>query len=163
MTDSNPVSGSAANPAATGTARHTHQSKPKKPIWKKWWFWVIIVVAVLAIAGMGGNNNSQSGSSTATSSSAQNVAPKSTPKKNAKLTGITAAYNGSIKDGEQVTDQTSGITVTAKYDDGTTKNVTGWKIQNPGAVNINAPTEFTVENTPIAVASPSESPALERT
>lgn len=93
----------------------------------------------------GGNNNSQSGSSTATSSSAQNVAPKSTPKKNAKLTGITAAYNGSIKDGEQVTDQTSGITVTAKYDDGTTKNVTGWKIQNPGAVNINAPTEFTVE------------------
>ena len=62
-----------------------------------------------------------------------------------KLTGITASYSGSIKDGEQVTDKTSGITVTAKYDDGTTKNVTGWKIQNPGAVNINAPTEFTIE------------------
>lgn len=78
------------------------------------------------------------------SSSAQSVAPKSTqkatPKKDAKLTGITASYSGSIKDGEQVTDKTSGITVTAKYDDGTTKNVTGWKIQNPGAVNINAPT-----------------------
>lgn len=44
-----------------------------------------------------------------------------------------------------MTDKTSGITVTAKYDDGTTKNVTGWKIQNPGAVNINAPTEFTIE------------------
>ena len=102
-------------------------------------------MAVLAIAGMGGNNNSQSGSSTATSSSTQSAAPKPTPKKDVKLTGITASYSGNVKDGEQVTDQTSGITVTAKYDDGTTKNVTGWKIQNPGAVNINAPTEFTIE------------------
>lgn len=73
------------------------------------------------------------------------MAPKQTPKKDAKLTGITASYSGNVKDGEQVTDQTSGITVTAKYDDGTSKNVTGWKVQNPGAVNINAPTEFTIE------------------
>lgn len=131
MTDSNPVQ----------APQPTQQAKPKKPIWKKWWFWVIIVVVVLAIAGMGGNNNSQSGSSTAPSSSTQSV----TPKKNAKLTGITAAYNGKAQDGEQVTDQTPGITVTAKYDDGTSKTVTGWKIQNPGAVNINAPTEFTIE------------------
>lgn len=105
MTDSNPVQAQQPTQQPQGQPG-THQSKPKKPIWKKWWFWVIIVVAVLAIAGMGGNNNSQSGSSTATGSSTQNVAPKSTPKKNAKLTGITAAYNGSIKDGEQVTDQT---------------------------------------------------------
>lgn len=140
MTDSNPVQAPQPTQQPQGQPG-AHQPKPKKPIWKKWWFWVIIVVVVLAIAGMGGNNNSQSGSSTATSSSTQSV----TPKKNAKLTGITAAYNGSIKDGEQVTDKTSGITVTAKYDDGTTKNVTGWKIQNPGAVNINAPTEFTIE------------------
>jgi hypothetical protein len=126
------------------------QPKPKKPIWKQWWFWVIIVVVVvLDIAIIGGAGNSQGGGSAVDSSSAQSVAPKSTqkatPKKDAKLTGITASYSGSIKDGEQVTDKTSGITVTAKYDDGTTKNVTGWKIQNPGAVNINAPTEFTIE------------------
>lgn len=99
---------------------------------------------VLVIAGIGGSN-SQSDSLTATSSSTQSVAPKQTPKKDAKLTGITASYSGNVKDGEQVTDQTSGITVTAKYDDGTVKNVTGWKVQNPGAVNINAPTEFTIE------------------
>lgn len=126
------------------------QPKPKKPIWKQWWFWVIIVVVVvLDIAIIGGAGNSQGGGSAVDSSSAQSVAPKSTqkatPKKDAKLTGITASYSGSIKDGEQVTDKTSGITVTAKYDDGMTKNVTGWKIQNPGAVNINAPTEFTIE------------------
>ena len=112
------------------------QPKPKKPIWKQWWFWVIIVVVVvLDIAIIGGAGNSQGGGSAVDSSSAQSVAPKSTqkatPKKDAKLTGITASYSGSIKDGEQVTDKTSGITVTAKYDDGTTKNVTGWKIQFP--------------------------------
>lgn len=144
MTDSNQVQAPQPTQQPQGQPG-AHQQKPEKPIWKKWWFWVIIVVAVLAIAGMGDNNNSQSGSSTATSSSTQSAAPKPTPKKDVKLTGITASYSGNVKDGEQVTDQTSGITVTAKYDDGTTKNVTGWKIQNPGAVNIKAPTEFTIE------------------
>ena len=88
------------------------QPKPKKPIWKQWWFWVIIVVVVvLDIAIIGGAGNSQGGGSAVDSSSAQSVAPKSTqkatPKKDAKLTGITASYSGSIKDGEQVTDKTS--------------------------------------------------------
>lgn len=112
-------------------------AKNRKPFWKKWWFWVIIVLTVVAIGGMNGNRTNPTQQAT--------VSAGATPKKDAKLTGITASYSGSIKDGEQVTDKTSGITVTAKYDDGTTKNVTGWKIQNPGAVNINAPTEFTIE------------------
>lgn len=139
MPDSGQVQAQAPQPAQWPQGQpDAYQQKPKKPFWKKWWFWVIIVV--LVIVGIGGSN-SQSGSSTAISSTTQSVAPK----KDAKLTGITASYSGNIKDGEQVTDQTSGITVTAKYDDGTVKNVTGWKVQNPGAVNINAPTEFTIE------------------
>lgn len=122
----------------------TPQAKPKKPIWKKWWFWVIIVIVILGVIGGGGGDKS---SSTTGSSTTNNASPSqtTTPKQTAKLTGLAASYSGSIKDGEQVTDQTSGITVTAKYDDGTTKTISGWKLQNPGPVNMNTPTEFTVE------------------
>jgi hypothetical protein len=35
------------------------QSKPKKPIYKKWWFWVIVVIVLAAIGKMGEKEKQQ--------------------------------------------------------------------------------------------------------
>jgi len=32
----------------------TDETKPKKPIWKKWWLWIIIVFVIIIIASAGG-------------------------------------------------------------------------------------------------------------
>lgn len=32
----------------------TEETKPKKPIWKKWWFWIIAVIVIIIIASAGG-------------------------------------------------------------------------------------------------------------
>ena len=49
--------------------------KPKKPIFKRWWFWVIVVV--LVIGAIGGSGNKDSGQSS--TSPAQTEAPAETP------------------------------------------------------------------------------------
>ena len=33
--------------------------KPKKSIWKRWWFWLIIVFVIIAIASAGGSKNEE--------------------------------------------------------------------------------------------------------
>lgn len=49
-------------------------AKPKKPIWKRWWFWLIVVIVVLAIAG-----SQMSGSDKATTSVSSSTASQQTP------------------------------------------------------------------------------------
>lgn len=47
-----------STPAYTQPVMQQPVQKPKKPIFKKWWFWVIIVVVVIAIAAnLGGNSD----------------------------------------------------------------------------------------------------------
>ena len=35
------------------------ESKPKKPIYKKWWFWVIIVIIIFAVIGSSGSDDEE--------------------------------------------------------------------------------------------------------
>lgn len=56
------------------------ESKPKKPIFKRWWFWVLVVVVVVIIVNAvsgnkGGDTTATSGSSTSTTDTAAPVAP----------------------------------------------------------------------------------------
>lgn len=46
-------------------------AKPKKPIWKRWWFWLIVVVAVLAIAGSQMSGSDKGTTSTPSSTTSQ--------------------------------------------------------------------------------------------
>lgn len=135
------------------TAEHqTRQMQSaKKPFYKLWWFWVLIALVLFFIGLMispGGDSGSSTSSSSTSSSesspSGSTNAPSNT-EKTRKLTGIEVSYAGSMANGTQINDQNSGIRVSAKYDDGSSKNVTGWKVQNPGAINYNGETTFVIE------------------
>jgi|GEM_PF-5788192 len=36
------------------------ETKPKKPIWKKWWLWIGIILVIIIIASSGGENGKKS-------------------------------------------------------------------------------------------------------
>lgn len=119
-----------------------NKTKAKKPFWKKWWFWLIVVIVVIGLAAGGGNEgNDKNPSSTSGTSTSQSDKSEKTEK---KVTSISATYAGSTDEGTTV-DSNSAITVTATYDDGTTENVDGWTVQNPGPLTAGQETVFTVE------------------
>jgi len=37
----------------------TDETKPKKPIWKKWWFWLIAIFVIIIIASSGGEEKKE--------------------------------------------------------------------------------------------------------
>ncbi|RSX50774.1 Ltp family lipoprotein [Bifidobacterium callimiconis] len=130
--------------------RKTGEQQSKKPFYKLWWFWVLAILGlffIIVLLTPTEDSGSSSADSAATSSpSASASTPAETPtKKPRQLTGIDVLYAGSRADGTQIDDQNGGIIVRAKYDDGSSENVTGWKVQNPGAINYNGETVFTIE------------------
>jgi len=69
--ENNPIAQQSTTPTYSQPAMQQPVQKPKKPIYKKWWFWVIIVVVVIGVIGnLGGNSNKTDSGSSNTSSTA---------------------------------------------------------------------------------------------
>ena len=105
-------------------------------------FFISAMISSIDNSGSSASNSSPSSSTPSPSASASSSSPT---KKARELTGIEVSYAGSMADGTQIDDQNSGILVRAKYDDGSSEKVTGWKVQNPGAINYNGETAFVIE------------------
>lgn len=76
---------------STGTP---NESKPKKPIYKRWWFWTIAVVVLFGIGGAIGGVDSSSGNNaneTSTTTTASSSSTTNTPTTAAPNTSTTAA------------------------------------------------------------------------
>lgn len=91
---------------------NTYGASAKVPIYKKKWFWVIIVILIVAAVSGGGDTETD------------------TTEKNLVVESISAVYDGSTEAGTLINDD-SNFTVTAKYDDETSKKVDGWSIVEP--------------------------------
>ncbi|TPF97594.1 hypothetical protein EP30_01230 [Bifidobacterium sp. UTCIF-39] len=132
--------------------QHPGQVRPvKTPVYKLWWFWVLVVLGLFFLSAMissvdnSGSSASNSSSSSSAPSPSASASSSSPAKKARELTGIEVSYAGSMADGTQIDDQNSGILVRAKYDDGSSEKVTGWRVQNPGAINYNGEAAFVIE------------------
>jgi hypothetical protein len=103
------------------------QSKPGKPVYKKWWFWLLAVVAVLAVfIAIGSENSSKTSTSNSQSTTAKATGHKTTTEEKgsssqkAKAQKITVDY--------QTYQVASQKTYTTNYTD------TGW---SPATVTVN--------------------------
>lgn len=42
-----------------GEINMTNETKPKKPLWKRWWFWVVAVFIIIIVVSLGGEKKKE--------------------------------------------------------------------------------------------------------
>jgi hypothetical protein len=148
------MSGNSQEPI--GPEEHTngagHAKEKQLSIGKKFWIGVAAVfvfMAVISVAfgGSGGKGKSNTAATTIpteamSADTSETPTPATLPH---DLTGITVSYSGGKSDGTVINDQTPGIIVAANYTDGITETPSGWKVNNPGVINMNGPQDFIIE------------------
>lgn len=111
---------------------------------------VVGFIVILLIVGMAMDstthttaNTANSGSSPKTSQSdSSDSKQKPDPK---KLESISADYDGDTTPGTKIDDTNTGIKVTASYSDGSTLDVDGWTVDNPGELQDGKTSTFTIK------------------
>ena len=137
------------------------KEKKKKPFFKRVWFWVIVVIVIIIIAAAasgGGDSGDSSDAETTqtetvvdeTESDADAAEDESDAEETAEsdepvLTKITASYDGDTEAGTVLGENNSGITVTAYYDDGTTKKARNWTVEKAKTLKAGKSSKITIE------------------
>lgn len=111
----------------------------------------IILSVFFGLAFIGACNNLANPNNTATTSSTGNVqnstasTDETSPQKNKKVESISASYSGATVAGTVIDDSNTNIAIVATYDDGSTKNVSGWKVTNPATLVAEQTHDFIIE------------------
>lgn len=145
------------------------QDQNKNPFYKKLWFCVLMIllippvgialiwiykqpkskaarvvltilaafIIIIGISSMGSGSSTSQSESNGSSTSTSVIQSK-------ELESISAIYSGSTEAGTSINNDNTGISVTATYSDGTTEQVTGWSVDNPGELVASQTSDFNI-------------------
>lgn len=107
-------------------------------------YWFLIVIGSILV----GTGYSPKNDSKPNSEYTKNVAvetDKTEVNKEPVLKSISSSYSGGTEAGTILDSSNSGISVTATYDDGSSRNVTGWTIESPVTLSAGQKSQCTIK------------------
>ena len=123
-------------------------AKKEMPGKKKGILTAVFAVWLIFVLAIGGGGEPTDSKTAATIKTPQKEESKETaaPKKDISISELSAAYSGSTEEGTVIDNSNKGITVSAKYTDGSeAKSLGGWDIENPSPLVAGQTTTYNVK------------------